>query len=412
MNITATQAVKTPRFLPFPDWPFGELLRPFGPFGGSPSPDSEHDRQLKRQSLGSGFIVDSRGYVVTNAHVVEHAERVRIRLADEREFDATVKGRDERLDLAVLEIEGAKDLPVATLGSSEAVRVGDYVIAIGNPFGLGHTVTMGIVSAKSRAVGIGPYDDLIQTDASINPGNSGGPLFNTRGEVVGVNTAINPNGRGIGFAVPVDALKEILPQLIEKGHVTRGRLGVQIQPVEEAMAKALGLERPMGALVADVEPNSAAAKAGILPGDVIVGFEGEEVPHSRALPRMVARHAPATRVKVEIVRDKAKRTVEVSLDELKHERAEDADHGASPSKGTEALGLDLGDGTDGVVIREIGAKSPARGVLARGDVILEIDRTPVKKAHEAARLLETRRAGPVVLRIKRRGVTRFVAIQP
>jgi serine protease Do len=242
VNITTTQEVKVPRVPSFHGWPFGDM-RQFGltPPSSSGADPNDDQARVKRQALGSGFIVDPRGYVVTNAHVVDDADRVRVRLADEREYDAKVKGKDERLDLAVLQIEGAKELPAVTLGSSDAVRVGDYVIAIGNPFGLGHTVTMGIVSAKSRAIGAGPYDDFIQTDASINPGNSGGPLFDTRGQVIGVNvnTAINPAGKGIGFAIPVDAVKDVLPQLLDKGHVSRGRLGVAIQAATQRASSRL-----------------------------------------------------------------------------------------------------------------------------------------------------------------------------
>lgn len=410
VNITTTQEVDAPRIPFFRDWPFGDLFKEFG----LPSPrDGDDERsRLKRQALGSGFIVDARGYVVTNAHVVDRADKVRVRLADERELDAKVKGRDERLDLAVLEIEGAKDLPTVVLGSSEAVRVGDYVIAIGNPFGLGHTVTMGIVSAKSREIGAGPYDDFIQTDASINPGNSGGPLFNTRGEVIGVATAINPNGKGIGFAIPVDALKEVLPQLIEKGHVARGRLGVHIQEVDESLAKALGLDRGKGALVADVEHGSAGEKAGLRPGDVIVSFEGQEVTHSRDLPRMVARKAPGSRVKLEVMRDGKKQTFEVTLDTLTDEarKAPETKDDAAPKAGEAPLGLELTDDADRVIVRRVKPGSPAEGVLQRGDVILEIDKKPVKRAHQALEELRARKRGPVMFRIERHGVTRFVAI--
>jgi serine protease Do len=411
VNITTTQEVKVPRMPFFPDWPFGDL---FGSLGRTPPPNGRDDEaRMKRQALGSGFIVDARGYVVTNAHVVDGADRVRIRLFDDREMDATVKGKDERLDLAVLAIDGAKNLPTVTLGSSGAVRVGDYVIAIGNPFGLGHTVTMGIVSAKDRAIGAGPYDDFIQTDASINPGNSGGPLFDTRGNVIGVNTAINPAGKGIGFAIPVDAVKDVLPQLLEKGRVARGRLGVQIQSVDDAMAKALGLDKAKGALVAEVEPNAAGAKAGLAPGDVIVGFDGQEVVRSQDLPRMVARRAPGSRVKVEVLRDKAKRTFDVTLDELRDAavRDERADReGAEKDAGT--LGLELEDGRDGVVVKSVRPDGPADGALERGDVIIEIDRKPVKDARGATRELRARRTGPVLLRIRRHGATRFVAIEP
>src|SRR5208282_2230045 len=195
-------------------------------------------------------LIDKQGHVVTNAHVIDDADVVKVKLTDDREYTAKVIGKDTRMDLAVLQLQNASDLPEpVALGSSDALRVGEYVVAIGNPFGLGGTVTMGIVSAKGRTIGAGPYDDFIQTDASINPGNSGGPLFNLRGQVVGINTAINPNGKGIGFAIPVDELKDVLPQLLTSGKVARGRIGVVIQGVDPALAKALGLDKPKGALV-------------------------------------------------------------------------------------------------------------------------------------------------------------------
>jgi serine protease Do len=420
VNITTTQEVKVAKVPPFlRDWPFSQF---FGsghdrssPRAGSPGAKGDDEARLKRQALGSGFIVDARGYVVTNAHVVDNADKVRVRLADERELDAKVKGRDARLDLAVLEVEGAKDLPTVPLGSSERVRVGDYVIAIGNPFGLGNTVTMGIVSAKGRAIGAGPYDDFIQTDASINPGNSGGPLFDTRGEVIGVDTAINPAGRGIGFAIPSDALRDVLPQLVKSGHVARGQLGVEIQPIDESMAKALGLDHPHGALVGDVAPNSPAAKAGLQAGDVIVRIDGHDVPHAQELPRLVARHAPGTHAKVELLRDKSPRTIDVTLGELKDEAAENGPDNATPQDqapaAPSALGLSLADGPDGVVIRSVHADSPAAGVVQAGDILVEIDKRPVKTAQEARRELATRRTGAVLLRLRRDGVSRFVAIE-
>jgi serine protease Do len=304
VNITSTENVDL-----LHEWPFGGLW---------PIPPGESaEGQLKRDALGSGFIVDSTGYVVTNAHVVENAARVRVRLDDEREFDATVRGRDERLDLAVLRLVGAKDLKPVILGSSDSLRVGNFVIAIGNPFGLGHTVTTGIVSAKSRDIGAGPYDDFIQTDASINPGNSGGPLFNLRGEVVGINTAMAASAQGIGFAIPVDALKYVLPQLIETGHVARGRLGVAVKPVEQTLAKQLGFDRPRGALVAVVESASPADKAGIRTGDVITSVDGVPIAHASELARVVARHPPNSRVSIEVIRGGSSQQLEVTLDELK-----------------------------------------------------------------------------------------------
>ncbi len=308
VNITTVHEIAVRR--PGIEFPFG-----FDPFGGG-GPSRGGDDVVRQQSLGSGFLVDSAGHVVTNAHVVEGADEVRVRLADEREFEAKVRGRDARLDLAVLELVGAHDLPAASLGSSAALRVGEYVVAIGNPFGLGHTVTMGIVSAKDRAIGAGPYDDFIQTDASINPGNSGGPLFDLRGQVVGINTAINPNGRGIGFAIPIDALREVLAQLIDTGHVSRGRLGVHIQAVDVALARAIGLDRPRGALVRELEPAGPAARAGLKAGDVILAIDGAEVSRSEDLPRLVGRHAPGTRHTLRVLRDRATTELSIQLDEL------------------------------------------------------------------------------------------------
>ncbi|HZU84151.1 MAG TPA: trypsin-like peptidase domain-containing protein, partial [Polyangiaceae bacterium] len=301
VNITTVQEVRVPRGdFGFPGF---EDMLPFfrqGPGrrrGGGGGEGG--DEVLKQQALGSGFIVDAQGHVVTNAHVIDDADTVKVKLADDREYRAKVVGKDTRLDVAVLQLENAPaDLPVASLGASDALRVGDYVVAIGNPFGLGNTVTMGIVSAKGRTIGAGPYDDFIQTDASINPGNSGGPLFNLRGQVVGIDTAINPQGRGIGFAIPIDAAKAVLPQLIATGHVSRGRIGAAIQGMDEDLAKALGLDRPHGALVEDVEPGSPAEKAGIKSGDVIVAVDGQDVPHAEELPRMIAQHKPGAHVKL------------------------------------------------------------------------------------------------------------------
>jgi serine protease Do len=406
VNITTVHQVKAQEL----DTPFG--FDPFGmlPFGGR---RPRGDQVFRQQALGTGFLVDSAGHVVTNAHVVDGADDVKVRLADDREFDAKVKGRDPRLDLAILELVGASGLPAASLGSSQELRVGDYVVAIGNPFGLGHTVTMGIVSAKSRAIGAGPYDDFIQTDASINPGNSGGPLFNLRGQVVGINTAMKANGQGIGFAIPVDALKDILPQLLATGHVARGRLGVLIQSMDVSLAKALGLDKPKGALVGDVEPGGPAARAGIRAGDLILKVDDAVIGRSEELPRAVARHAPGTRVKVEILRERTGRTIEVQLDALK-DAEEPVGGGAPPGPGTPApnLGLGLGDSPEGVVVERVVPGSPAATGLAPGDIIVEINRRPVARAADAAKQMGGSSPGtPMLLKVKRDGKTRFVAIE-
>jgi serine protease Do len=412
VNITTIHDIRAPQS-EF-EFPFG--FDPFGVFPGMRKRGNGGGDQVYRQrALGSGFIIDAAGHVVTNAHVVEEADQVRVKLNDEREFDAKVKGRDPKLDLAVLELVGARDLPSVSLGSSEALRVGEYVVAIGNPFGLGNTVTMGIVSAKSRAIGAGPYDDFIQTDASINPGNSGGPLFNLLGQVVGINTAINPQGRGIGFAIPVDALKDVLPQLLSAGKVARGRLGVAIQSVDPTLARALGLDRPRGAVVAEVEPGGPADRAGLKPGDVILRVDQTDIVHTGELTRTVAKHAPGSKVKVEYLRERATRTVEVTLDELREERAarpESAPQGASP-KSANDFGVQLSDVPGrGVVVERVAPGGPADGKLEPGDVILEVNRTAVSRASDAAKQVTASPPGrPILLKTKRENVTRFVALE-
>ncbi|HRI62717.1 MAG TPA: Do family serine endopeptidase [Polyangium sp.] len=407
VNITSEHEVKVPR-TQF-DNPFGWF---FGPNQRGPREPSE--RGMKQTSLGTGILVDASGHVVTNAHVVDGADTVRVKLADDREFKAKVKGRDPKLDVAVLELEGANGLPAAALGSSGALRVGEYVIAIGNPFGLGNTVTMGIVSAKSRTIGAGPYDDFIQTDASINPGNSGGPLFNLRGEVIGINTAINPNGQGIGFAIPIDDVKEVLPQLLDTGHVARGKLGVLIQPVDAGLAKALGLEKPRGALVAQVESNSPGSKAGIQNGDVITQVDGVDVPSSQDLPRMVARHAPGTKVNVNVLRKGETKTFVVTLAAIADEGAK-ADSSNSPTLDNRGIGAELADAPDGngAIVRRVRPGSTASEALKPGDVIVEVGQVRVKNASDAAEQIErATKKGSVLLRVERDGKGRYVAIEP
>jgi serine protease Do len=414
VNITITHDVHPAKLddnSPF--GPFGP--QPFGPFG--PGRRGGENPMFRQKGLGSGFIVDGKGHVVTNAHVVDGANEVKVKLADEREFTAKVVGRDQRLDLAVLELEGAKDTPGASLGSSTDLRVGEYVVAIGNPFGLGNTVTMGIVSAKDRAIGAGPYDDFIQTDASINPGNSGGPLFNLKGEVVGINTAINPNGQGIGFAIPVDALKDVIAPLLSTGRVARGYLGVAIQPVDAALGKALGMDGAKGALVAEVVPGGAADRAGVKSGDVIVGVDDTPVPSTEDLPRIVARHAPGSRAKVEVLRAGKRQTLDVALDELKDDAAR-ADQKPSNRPGNGAptgLGIEIGESPNRkgeVVVGRIMPGSPADGQLAPGDVIVEVNHGAVHRPEDVvARAKSTPDGSPVLLKIKRDGKQRYVAIE-
>jgi serine protease Do len=422
VNITTTHEMRAPRL--DREFPFGQES-PFGfdffgnggqgPFGGRRGPRGDGESVLKQQALGSGFLIDAQGHVVTNAHVVDGADTVRVKLADDREFEARVKGRDERLDIAVLELQGTKELPSVSLGSSEGLRVGEYVVAIGNPFGLGDTVTMGIVSAKSRTIGAGPYDDFIQTDASINPGNSGGPLFNLRGQVVGMNTAISRQGRGIGFAIPIDAIKDVLPQLLGSGHVARGRLGALIQPVDASLAKAMGLDRPRGALIGEVESGGPAEKAGLHSGDVILEVDNVEVQHGTDLPRMIARHTPGTRVTLKVQRDGKALDVAATLDPLNEKGVErtanrEAESGSPPSGG---LGIGVTDAPEGgAQVERVIPGSAADGELNPGDVIVEVNHAPLNHASDlSSRIQATRKDQPILLRVKREGHTRWIAVE-
>ena len=407
VNITVEQAAKRGGF------DDGTNMSPFeffGRQGRAPAPELR-----KGKALGSGFLFDDKGHVLTNAHVVEGAEKVRVKLSDEREYDATVKGRDERLDVAVLELVGAKDLPYATLGSSSAIQVGEPLVAIGNPFGLGNTVTSGILSAKGRAIGAGPYDDFLQTDASINPGNSGGPLFDARGQVVGMNTAINPNGHGIGFAIPSDEIREVLPQLVASGHVERGRLGVRIQDVDVKLASAMSLGSAQGALVDDVEKGGPADKAGFVAGDVIVRTGNTDVTHARDLTRAIARHAPGSKVDVIVRRGKTSVTLPVTLGKLEDEKgpsaAKQAPSEATPQSSS-GLGLQIGDADGGgALVRRVAPDGAAAGSLEPGDVIIEVDHQPVKTASDLKnKAREAANDKPLLLRVRREGNTRYVAL--
>ena len=265
------------------------------------------------------MIISSDGYILTNNHVVEGAQEVEVTLNGGKEFKAQIVGRDPKTDLAIVKIDAGKSLPAANIGDSNALRVGDWVLAIGNPFGLNQTVTSGIVSAKGRVIGAGPYDDFIQTDASINPGNSGGPLFNMSGEVVGINTAIIAQGQGIGFAIPINTAKPLIPQLEAKGEVTRGYLGVNIQTVTPELASALRLEDPKGALVADVVPGGPADKAGIKRGDLIISYDGNSVGDSHDLPALVAATSVGKEVPMTVMRDGKEHKISARIARLESE---------------------------------------------------------------------------------------------
>lgn len=419
VNISSKQETRRPHMRS----PFGEEDDPFQEFFdrffGHRSP------RRQRPSLGSGFIIHSTGYIVTNNHVVEDATEIRVTLASKEEYDATLIGRDPKTDIALLKVESATPLPTVPFGSSDQLAVGDWVLAIGNPFGLGHTVTAGIVSAKGRIIGAGPYDDFIQTDASINPGNSGGPLFNMKGEVIGINTAIVASGQGIGFAIPSDMAKEVLLQLHDEGKVTRGWLGVAIQRLSPDLVKAFNLKDTQGALVADVVSDSPADAAGLERGDIIIGFNGHKVTGSSELPRMVAALAPGTKVRVDIIRGGNPLTLAVTLDRMKDEDAKTKTR-LQPSDVEEALGLrvqaitpDIAralrlEGTDGVVVSQVEPDGPAgEAGIRRGDVVREINRKPitdVESYQDAITQLDPET--PVLMLIERRGNGLYVAVKP
>lgn len=381
-------------------------------------------RRRRRPGQGSGFIINREGYIVTNFHVVKDASDIQVTLTTQKQYDAKLIGGDEKTDLALLKID-AQDLPTVPVGNSEALEVGEWVMAIGNPFGLGHTVTTGIVSAKGRIIGAGPYDDFIQTDASINPGNSGGPLFNMHGAVIGINTAIVPQGQGIGFAIPSNMAKDILQQLQDQGKVTRGWLGVVIQKLSPELMQAFKLKNNQGALVSDVIPDGPAAKAGLKRGDIIVGFNGERVDESSELPRLVARMEPGTTVNVDVLRDAKPVSIPVVLDKMKDE--ENATVASlKPSDVESTLGLRVRSLTpeiaqrlrledaDGVVISDVAQESPAAEAgLRRGDVIRELDHIAIQNMddYDAATSKLTPES-TVLLLVERRGSSLYIALKP
>jgi serine protease Do len=391
-------------------------------FGGPRGPGRELERQVP--SLGSGFVISSDGYIVTNNHVVEGVDSIKVAFNDGSELDATIIGRDPKTDIALIQVESETKLFALPLGDSAAVRPGEWVVAIGNPFGLEHTVTAGIVSAKHRVIGLGSYDDYIQTDAAINPGNSGGPLLNLKGEVIGINTAINPRANTIGFAVPINMAKQILPQLKAKGAVTRGWLGVVIQRITPELIEALELDGEDGALVSKVAPDGPAAQAGVEHGDVIIEFDGEKVESWNDLPRIVATTPVGKEVELVVTRDGKRRTLTAKVGTL--EEAETlAELGGSKDEGESAakFGLRIQDLTPdiadqlgveadaGVLVTAVepGSASDVAG-LRRGDLILEVDRSQVKTASELeARLGQA--DGRALLLVRRGDATIFVPLK-
>ena len=399
-----------------------EFFEPFERFFG---PGQMPRRPFKQKSLGSGFVIDKLGSILTNNHVIEDADEIVVKFADGSEHKAKVLGRDKKTDIALIRIAKAPTVTPVVLGDSEHLEVGEWVMAIGNPFGLESTVTAGIVSAKGRHIGAGPYDNFIQTDASINPGNSGGPLINLRGEVVGINSAIysrSGGNIGIGFASPINIAKDMLPDLESKGRVTRGWLGVLIQKVTPEIAESLGLKAPNGALVADVMKDGPAKEAGVQVGDVIVEFNGMAVKDSADLPLVVARTPIGKVVKVKVIRGGSDKTLDVRVQALKDEEVEVAsasdeaeDFGLAVQNLTPQIAESLGlEGTArGVVVSSITPGSSAdEAQLRRGDVILEVNRKAVKDAGAFRAALKANTEGKGLLLLVRRGEsTIFLALK-
>jgi serine protease Do len=378
VNISTTQTVKTP------DSPeaqaAGEFFRRF--YGVNPPAETE------RRSLGSGLIISQDGYILTNNHVVADAKDIKVGLPDGTVKEAVVVGRDERTDLALIKVDSS-GLVAAKLGDSDALRVGDWVVAIGNPFGLSHTVTAGIVSAKGREIGAGPYDDFIQTDASINPGNSGGPLFNTDGYVVGINTAINAAAQGIGFAIPIDIAKIVVRDIREHGRVVRGWLGASAQPMTPELAAAFHLKEPAGLVVTEVEKGSPAEKAGLGKGDVIVEFAGRKITHPSEVPWLVASSKVGSEVPMKIIRDGVAQELTLTIVQVPEGTPE-----VGPDS-EEALGFTVTDltadvarqlglvGVSGVIVSGVSKDGQAaeKGIRP-GDLISEVNGKAVSNAEQ------------------------------
>ncbi len=415
VNISTTRTVQfrrpsLPGMRGRPNDLFDEFFEHF--FQGQPG------RPSQRQSLGSGFVISADGYILTNDHVVRDADEITVRLADGRTFSAVLQGGDSKLDLALLKIDiDGEELPVASLGSSDALRVGEWVMAIGNPFGLAQTVTVGIVSAKGRVIGAGPYDDFIQTDASINPGNSGGPLFNTQGEVVGINTAIVAGGQGIGFAIPIDAARDVITQLRTTGQVVRGWLGVTIQSLTDELAASFGLDRARGALVTEVSSGSPADKAGIRRGDVIVAVNGHAVDEMSDLPRRVAALPVGQQARVTVIRDGKERHIQVKVAQL------GAEIDAPSETPLKSLGLSLADphadqlrrfgveGIRGVLVTGVAGNSAAAAAAVRvGDLIVEANGQTTENLAALHRAVGKPASGASLRLLLRRGSRLFYTV--
>lgn len=441
VNISSSQKVKTPQGFSgfsFPNDPEFEPFRDFFERFGNPY-GMMQPQEREVYSLGSGFIIDPKGYVITNNHVVDGAEEITVILSDNEKYKAEIIGRDPKTDLALLKVEAKKDLPFVTMGDSDAARVGDWVIAIGNPFGLGGSVTQGIISARQRNINAGPFDDFLQTDAPINRGNSGGPLFNIKGEVIGINSAIFSPGLGggsvgIGFAIPTSLAKPVIEQLKEFGRTHRGWLGVKIQGVSEEIADSMGMKKPIGALVLEVSKDSPADKAGIRAGDIITEFDGQEINEMRFLPRIVAETEIGKKTSVKFWRNNAEKTASITIGEL-DEKIEQADSSES-KKGKNSTGNGEGESVAGMNLSEItpqirsrlrldgkvtglivldvtyGSEAAHKGIK-RGDVITAANNQEVKTVSELKKIFDSaKKAGRnyVLIKISRSGGEAFIPL--
>ena len=430
VNISSTQTVKPkisrsrPEGPDEPGDPFDDFFKRF--FGDEPHGG------FQQRSLGSGFIISADGYIATNTHVVNHADRVTVRLANKREYDAKIIGVDEKTDVALIKISaGNESLSPVEFGDSQALDVGDWVMAIGSPFGLEQTVTVGIVSAKGRVIGAGPYDDFIQTDASINPGNSGGPLVDTHGRVIGINTAIasgSGGNEGIGFAIPVNMARHVLDQLRAHGKVERGWLGVGVQDVTPDLAQSFGLESPMGALVADVTSGGPADKAGIERGDIILEFDGKEISESHQLPAMVANARVGEKVTVKVLRKNERKTLTIAIGKQPSDRGSRSSSGdeddESSSSSSEGWGLSVSNitpqmarrnqlpATSGVVVTDVDPDgAAAEAGIQPGDVIREVSGTEIRSVDDYEQAVKAKTKGNLLLLIQRDTNTSFRALK-